>query len=795
MYSSKDSDKPKRKVSKPKTKKTSGSKGKLTKKGIIIFWSVYLFLVIGFGGGLALTFHILSKNIPSLEQLQKDIADNQQATIVYDASGAEMGRYFVENRSNCRYADLSPNIVHALIATEDARFYDHFGIDFRALGRVAAGLLFHSDNGGGSTITQQLAKNLYPRKKGVSLVKSKLQEWIVAIMLEREYSKDEILTMYLNTVDFSHQAMGIETAAHRYFNTTPKDLTVEQAALLVGMLKAPGSYNPRTNPDKAKGRRNVVISQMQKYGFISEADCKKYQQKPLVLLFMQEDHTTGQATYFREYVRTYLQEFFDDPAHFKPNGTPYNIYTDGLKIYTTIDSTMQAYAERAVYEHFYVYDDVHKISGLQARFNKEQQSNSNHPFYKLSTEQTQKILNTAKYCSDRYRAAVAAHKTDAEIEKEFNTKVKMSLPCQDGSGARQEVTMTPYDSIRYMKSFLQCGFMAMETNTGRIKAYVGGVNYEVSQFDHVMLSQRQVGSTFKPYVYATAMENSNGELTPCSYVPNEVVRVPRPAGNVWTVGRQYTGASSLTLKEALARSLNNVSARLITTPEYGGPAAVVDLVKKMGIKSKIDTVPAICLGAVDLTLYEQVGAINCFPNQGVYVEPYFIAKICDRDGNVIYEAHPEKHDAMSQLLAFQTASMMRGVVEHGTGARLKSSAWYNLNFPVAGKTGTTNNHSDAWFVGYTPMLTVGVWVGCDDRSAHFRSMDNGQGGRAAMPIFGKFMKYCYSDPNLPYYEVVQRHDSNDPRYTFAPPDGYSASEYGCQPDAAANTDNSGGLEF
>ncbi len=795
MYSSKDNDNPKRKANKAKTKKTSGSKGKLTKKGIIIFWSVYLFLVIGFGGGLALTFYILSKNIPSLEQLQKDIADNQQATIVYDASGAEMGRYFVENRSNCRYADLSPNIVHALIATEDARFYDHSGIDFRALGRVAAGLLFHSDNGGGSTITQQLAKNLYPRKKGVSLVKSKLQEWIVATMLEREYSKDEILTMYLNTVDFSHQAMGIETAAHRYFNTTPKELTVEQSALLVGMLKAPGSYNPRANPDKAKGRRNVVISQMEKYGFISEADCKKYQQKPLVLHFMQEDHTTGQATYFREYVRTYLQDFFNDPAHFKPNGTPYNIYTDGLKIYTTIDSTMQAYAERAVYEHFYVYDDVHKVSGLQARFNKEQQSNPNHPFYKLSAEQTQRILNTAKYCSDRYRTAVAAHKTDAEIEKEFNTKVKMLLPCQDGSGARQEVTMTPYDSIRYMKSFLQCGFMAMETNTGRIKAYVGGVNYEVSQFDHVMLSQRQVGSTFKPYVYATAMENSNGELTPCSYVPNEVVRVPRPGGVVWTVGRQYTGASSLTLKEALARSLNNVSARLITTPEYGGPAAVVDLVKKMGIKSKIDTVPAICLGAVDLTLCEQVGAINCFPNQGVYVEPYFIAKICDRDGNVIYEAHPEKHDAMSQLLAFQTASMMRGVVEHGTGARLKSSAWYNLNFPVAGKTGTTNNHSDAWFVGYTPMLTVGVWVGCDDRSAHFRSMDNGQGGRAAMPIFGKFMKYCYSDPNLPYYEVVQRHDDSDPRYTFAPPDGYSASEYGCQPDAAANTDNSGGLEF
>ncbi len=774
-------------------KRSSHTGGKDSSRAIRIFWRIYVIGMLLFGSALALTFFILSRNIPTVQQMEKDISGNEQATIVYDASGAELGRYFIENRSNCRYSDLSPNIVHALLATEDARFYKHCGIDFRALGRVASGVIFHSNNGGGSTITQQLAKNLYPRKPGVSLVKSKLQEWIVAVMIEREYSKDEILTLYLNTVDFSHQAMGIETAAHRYFNTTPQELTVEQSALLVGMLKAPGTYNPRRNPDKAKERRNVVISQMKKYDFLTKEECETYQAKPLVLNFMQEDHTTGQATYFREYVRTYLQDFFNSPEHLKPNGTPYNIYTDGLKIYTTIDSTMQAYAERAIYEHLYVYDSVHKISGLQARFNKEQQSNANHPFYNLSQEQTQRILNSAKRCSERYRLAVAAHKSDAEIEKEFNTKVKMTLPCQDGSGARKEVTMTPYDSIRYMKSFLQCGFMAVESTTGRIKAYVGGINYEVSQFDHVMLSQRQVGSTFKPYVYASAMDNSNGELTPCSYVSNASVSVPRPDGNVWTVAHQKGGAT-ICLKEALALSLNNISARLISTPEYGGPTAVVDLVRKMGIKSRIDTVPAICLGAVDLTLYEQVGAINCFPNQGVYVEPYFIVKICDRDGNVIFEKHPEKHDAMSQLLAFQTASMMRGVVEHGTGARLKSSAWYNLDFPVAGKTGTTNNHSDAWFVGYTPMLTCGVWIGCDDRSAHFRSMDNGQGGRAAMPIFGRFMHYCYTDPKLPYRDVVQKRDVSDPRYTFAPPEGYSVNEYGCSTEAPTTTATPG-LEF
>lgn len=790
MYSSKDDSGKQKKKSRGGSSRSHGN----SSKAIKVFWCIYVGLLLLGGGGLALTFYVLSRNIPSVAQLEKDIEGNQQATIVYDAGGAELGRYFVENRSNCRYADLSPTIVHALIATEDARFYEHSGVDLRALGRVLKGVVFRSSGGGGSTITQQLAKNLYPRKKGVSIVKSKLQEWIVAIMLEREYSKDEILTLYLNTVDFSHQAMGIETAAHRYFNTTPDKLTVEQSALLVGMLKAPGTYNPRVNPDKARGRRNVVIGQMKKYDFLTKEECEKYQALPLKLDFMQEDHTTGQATYFREYVRTYLQDFFNQPEHFKPNGTPYNIYTDGLKIYTTIDSTMQAYAERAVYEHLYVYDSAHKVSSLQARFNKEQTTNSNKPFYNLSKEQTQNILNSAKRCSARYRAAVAANKTAEEIEKEFNTKVKMSVPCQDGSGARKEVVMTPYDSIRYMKSFLQCGFMAMESTTGRIKAYVGGVNYEVSQFDHVMLSQRQVGSTFKPYVYSSAMDNSNGELTPCSYVPNEVVSVPRPDGNVWTVGRQYTGASSLTLKEALARSLNNVSARLITTPEYGGPAAVVDLVRKMGIKSKIDTVPAISLGAVDLTLYEQVGAINCFPNQGVYVEPYFIVKICDRDGNIIFEKHPEKHDAMSQLLAFQTASMMRGVVEHGTGARLKSAAWYNLDFPVAGKTGTTNNHSDAWFVGYTPMLTCGVWVGCDDRSAHFRSMDNGQGGRAAMPIFGRFMHYCYTDPNLPYREIAKKKDYNDPRYTFPAPEGYSVNEYGCVTEDAATT-SAGTIEF
>ena len=755
---------------KTKKKKEKNAPKLKRSKLIVPFWCFYFLCVLI----VVVVFALIARNIPTVEELEKRLQENQLATIVYASDGTELGRYFYENRSNCRYDDLSENILNALIATEDSRFYKHSGIDFRALIRVAFGLLTHNNDGGGSTITQQLAKNLYGRDPNVSLVKSKLQEWIVAIKLEREYSKHEIITLYLNTVDFSHQAMGIETAARRYFNTTPQEIKVEQAAMLVGLLKAPGAYNPMSHPEAAEGRRNVVIGQMKKYDFLTKAEADSIKEIPLDMShYTQESHSSGQATYFREYLRIYLTEFFAKPENRKKNGDSFNIYKDGLKIYTTIDPRMQEYAELAVKEH---------VGGkLQPIFFNQLKRNDNAPFYKLSQEQTNNIMNAARKNSERYRMMKNAGASAAEIERAFRTKVRMRILAQDGEHYIDTV-MSPNDSIRYMKSFLQCGFMAMETFSGRVKAYVGGMNITSFQFDHVKGSRRQVGSTFKPYVYASAMENSGGELDPCSTVPNTTVSVRLPEGNVWTIPvSRYKPGQRILLREALAQSLNNVSAYLISRPEYGRQQAVIELVRKMGITSPIPEVPSICLGACELTLYEQVGAINCFANQGVYVEPYFIEKICDQNDNVLFETKPESHEAMSQLLAYQTVCLMRGVVEHGTGRRLISQ--YGLTFPVAGKTGTTNNHSDTWFVGYTPMLTCGVWVGCDDRAAHFTSMEYGQGARAAMPVFGKFMNLCYNDPVLPYMSAVANPDPRDKMRMrdFVAPDGFTGNAYGCLP--------------
>lgn len=755
--------------------KTNSPAQKGVSKLIVPFWCLYVLCVIA----VVAVFNIIGRQIPSVEQLEKDIQQNHLATIVYAADGSELGRYFFENRSNCRYADLSENIIKTLISTEDARFYQHSGIDFRALLRVAVGLGTGLKNGGGSTITQQLAKNLYGRDPDENLIVSKLKEWIVAVKLEREYSKDEILTLYLNTVDFSHQAMGIQTAAERYFATTPDRLTIEQSALLVGMLKAPGNYNPLVHPEAATQRRNVVIGQLQKYNVITAAEADSIAQIPLDMSnYTPVSHSTGSATYFREYLRTYLTDLLSQKENLKKNGDKYNIYTDGLKIYTTIDPRMQEYAEQSVNEHV--------VQKLQPIFFKQLERNDNAPFYGLSEEQTQRIMNSAIKQSTRYHDLKSKGKSDEEIMAIFKKKTKMKILARSGNG-QIDTLLSPYDSIRYMKSFLQCGFMAMETNTGKIKAYVGGMNFEAFQYDHVMGSRRQVGSTFKPYVYASAMENSNGTLDPCTYVPNTSVSVRLPEGTVWSIPvSKYKPNQQILLREALAQSLNNVSAYLISKPEYGRQHAVIELVRKMGITSPIPEVPSICLGACELTLYEQVGAINCFANEGVYIEPYFITKICDKNGNTIYETKPKKNEAMSQLLAFQTVNLMRGVVNYGTGYRLISE--YKLNFPLAGKTGTTNNHSDSWFVGYTPMLTCGVWVGCDDRSAHFTSMTYGQGARAAMPVFGRFMNKCYNDPELPYQKIVQNANPDDPCYNFKAPDGFVGNEYGCLPKDADNTE-------
>ena len=756
MYSSGKTEKPK------KTKKAKGTYSKWIKPFWILYVSCILILVI--------LFTFISMGwlgfMPSLAELENP--ETNQATEVYSSDGVLLGKYYFENRSNCKFEDISPSLVNALIATEDARFYKHSGIDLRALFRVGFGLITSNHKGGGSTITQQLAKNLFPRDPNASkakLVLTKFKEWVVAVKLEHEFSKNEIMALYFNTVDFGNNSMGIKSAAKTYFNKTPIELNAEESALLVGMLKAPTKYSPIRHPNASKERRNTVLAQMKKYNYLSDTECDSIQQLPIDMSnFSIQDHTAGSATYFREYLRLYMNEWCKNNP--KPDGSHYDIYSDGLRIYTTIDSRMQKHAEDAVYEHVCQY--------LQPMFFDHWRGKENAPFANLSKEETDRILNSAMRRSDRYQKLKDAGATEEEIREVFNTKVKMQVFSWNGM---KDTVMTPMDSIRYMKSFLHCGLMAVDVNSGHVKAYVGGTNYKYFQFDHVKLSRRQVGSTFKPYVYTVAM--STGDYSPCTMVPNIPVTIHLPDGRTWTPRNSgnYKEGQMMPLREALAQSLNQVSAYIMK--QYG-PDAIIELVRRMGMTSDIPAVPAICLGACELSLYEQVGAINCFPNQGVYVEPTFITKICDKEGNVIFTYVPKTNEAIDQVTAFKTVRLMQGVVDFGTGRRLRGQ--YQLSFPLGGKTGTTDNQSDGWFVGYTPMLTCGIWVGCDDRAAHFRSTALGQGARTALPVFGLFMQKCYNDPELPYKKVMETEGKG---YSFTVPEAFRGDPAtGCE-DAAA----------
>jgi len=746
---------------------SSSKKAKADTKGkskwIKPFWICY-FSIFGF---VALLFLLISLGwigyMPSFNELENP--DANLATEVISADGELLGTYYLENRSNCKYNDLSQSLKDALIATEDSRFYKHSGVDAKALFRVGVGVVTMHHKGGGSTITQQLAKNLFPRDRKMNKIKlvfSKFKEWVVATKLERKYSKDEILAMYFNTVDFGNNAVGIKSAARTYFDKKPSEINTEEAALLVGMLKAPTQYSPRRHYQASLGRRNVVLGQMNKYGYITEAELDSIKQIPIDLSnFRSQAHYAGLATYFREYLRLFLKEWSRE--HPKQDGSTYDIYCDGLRIYTTIDSRMQKHAEDAVKEHVCDY--------LQPMFFNHIKGAKNAPFVNLSEEQTDRILWAAAKQSERYEKMKDAGATDAQIRAAFNKKVKMTIFTYKGP---KDTVMTPFDSIRYLKSFLQCGLMCVEAHTGHVKAYVGGTNYEQFQFDHVKLSKRQVGSTFKPYVYTVAMQS--GEFDPCTMVPNVPVTITTPGGT-WTPRNSggYREGQMIPLREALAHSLNQVSAYIM---KRYGPHAVVQLVRAMGMTSEIPEVPAICLGACELTLYEQVGAINCFPNQGVYVEPVFITKICDKDGNVIYNKVPKSNEAIDQITAFKTVRLMQGVVDYGTGGRLRSQ--YKLSFPLAGKTGTTDNQSDGWFVGYTPVLTCGVWVGCEDRSAHFRTTALGQGARTALPVFGLFMQKVYNDPKLPYYAIINSDNKGASNgYAFSIPEAYIGDPSGC----------------
>ncbi len=705
----------------------SAKKKKDYSRQIRIFWILTLsplFLLAGF-----IIYLVYFSDLPSLEELENPRSNLASEIISVDRK--VIGKYYIENRTNVSFSEISPVVVKALIATEDARFYSHSGVDVRALGRSLFGVITADEGaGGGSTITQQLAKMLFPRTRlsKPQLLLRKLKEWIIAVRLEKNYTKDEILAMYLNKFDFINNAVGIKSAARIYFNEDPKTLKTEQAAVLVGMAKNPTLFNPLRKKQNALERRNVVLYQMMKYNYISPAEYDSLKLLPLKTDYHPEDQNEGLATYFREYLRDYMKKWCNE--HPRPDGKKYNIYKDGLRIYTTIDSRMQQYAEEAVKEW---------LGGeLQQKFFNHWKGRKNAPFYNLSDKEVKDLMATSMKRSERYRVLKERGLSEAEIEKNFHQKTEMKLFSWNRI---IDTVMTPMDSMRYSKFFLQTGFVSIDPASGGIRAWVGGIDHRFFKYDHVKQGKRQVGSTFKPFVYTLAMQE---QWSPCYRVPNIPVTFDLPEGGTWSPRNsdgKYGGM--MTLKKALALSVNSVTAFIM---KQFGPQAVVDLAHKMGITTELEAVPSLCLGTCDLSVYELVGANATFANMGVWTEPNFITRIEDKNGNVLEEFVPRRVEAISKETAYLTLNLMKGVVDHGTGIRLRYK--YGITAPVAGKTGTTQNNSDGWFVGITPELVSGVWVGCEDRSAHFRSTDLGQGASMALPIWGLYMKKVYEDKKL-----------------------------------------------
>ena len=700
---------------------------------LIVIWTLFLLFALS----VFLLFHGIVHEwfgeMPTFEELENP--ETNLATEIISADGKLLGTYYIENRSNVSYADISPDLIHALISIEDVRFYEHSGIDKIALFRVAKGIATsNSDQGGGSTITQQLAKNLFPRGENLSkskLVIRKLQEWVTATKLEYNYSKDEIIAMYLNTVFYGHNAYGIKKATETFFGKEPDEITMEEAALLAGVVNAPSKFSPRRHPDNAINRRNLVLKRMETNGFITEAEYDSISQIPIDLSnFGVLDHNAGQATYFREFLRSEMHEWAK--THFKQDGTPYNIYKDGLRIYTTIDSRMQQYAEEAVREHLAL--------DLQPAFYEHWKGDPKAPFVLKDEEEVEKIMMLSMKRSERYRVLKKAGWPMDSIIANFNEPTEMTLVSWDGP---IDTVLSPMDSIRYSKFFLQSALMSVETGTGHVKAYVGGDDFRFFQYDHVTQAKRQVGSTFKPFLYALAMQE--GEYTPCTKVPNISYSIQLSDGKFWEPkdsGKTKFG-EEVTLRWALAHSNNRISAYLM---KRFGPEATIQMARRMGVTSDIPAVPSICLGVCDLSLYEMVGAMSTFANKGVYVKPIFITKIEDKNGNVIETFKAEQHEAMDEVTAYKMIELMKGVVYEGTGVRLRYK--YGLRNPIAGKTGTTQNQSDGWFMGITPDLTTGIWTGAEDRSVHFKTITLGQGSNMALPIWALYMKKVYSDPTL-----------------------------------------------
>lgn len=680
--------------------------------------------------------------LPTFEELENP--EKNLASEVISIEGKTLGKYFKENRTPVKYKELPDNLIKALVATEDERFFEHSGIDLKSTVRAIVKM---GKGGGGSTITQQLAKLLFHGEGSKNLperILQKFKEYVIAIRLERQYTKQEILAMYLNKYDFLNQAVGIRSASRIYFGKEPIDLTISESAMLVGMLKNASLFNPLRREERVTKRRNVVLKQMTRSNFITEEVKDSLQKKDLGLDLHREGHSDGTATYFREYLRSFMKTWIKNNP--KPDGTNYNLHRDGLKIYVTLDARMQQYAEEAMEEH---------MSNLQRVFFNEQKHNRTAPFYDLEKEQITSTMEQAMKRSNRWKRMKKNGASVKKIRASFNEKTEMKIFSWKGE---IDTILSPKDSIRYYKHILRSGLLSIEPQTGHIKAWVGGINYKHFQFDAVKQQKRQVGSTFKPFVYATAINQLN--LSPCDKFPNTLYTIPKEKYGMpedWTPvnsGKKYGG--ELTLKQALAGSVNVITAKLIDDVH---PRNVVSLAKRAGIKSDIPAVPAIALGSVDLSLYEMVGAYATFANKGLQVEPMMLLKIEDKNGTVLEQFIPNSKEVLSEESAYVVINLLEGVTQFGSGIRIRTTGGvypdnvatgypYEFKNPIAGKTGTTQNQSDGWFMGIVPNLATGVWVGAEDRAAHFAGIDKGQGASMALPIWALYYQRLYADESL-----------------------------------------------
>ena len=761
-------------------------------------WTLLLVAVLAIVGSFWAIANGYIGYMPPIEDLQNPI--NRFATQVYSADGKMMGTWSMsrENRVMVDYQQLSPQLVEALVATEDVRFYEHSGIDFYALVRavVKRGLLGQKSAGGGSTITQQLAKQLFSSTAHSTMERAlqKPIEWVIAVQLERTYTKDEIITLYLNYFDFLHNAVGIKTAANTYFSKEPSELSICESATLVGLCKNPSYFNPVRYPERSTNRRNVVLGQMLKAGYLTQEQHDSCVALPLVLHFHQADHKEGIATYFRDFLRRYMMakrptrsdypswgyvKYYLDSLAWEQDplfgwcnkntkrgsGEHYNLYTDGLKVYTTIDSRMQSYAEPACYDHV--------VKFLQPAFNKDRRSKPNFPYSDLSASEVAKLLKRSMRQSDRYRALKAAGLSDEEIDRNFRTKTEMAVFTYHGE---VDTVMTPLDSIRYMKSFLRTGFFSMCPQNGQVKAYVGGLDFQHFTYDMATEGRRQVGSTIKPFLYSLAMEDG---MSPCDVAPN-VQQTYMVAGQPWTPrnGSHARYGEMVTLKWGLQQSNNWISAYLMSRLN---PQHFVDLLHEYGIRNpEIHPSMALCLGPCDITVAEMVSGYTAFVNHGIRTAPLYVTRIVDSEGNEVAKFEPRVNEVISEESAHKMLYMLKAVVDGGTAGRLRSR--HNLTAELGGKTGTTNNNSDAWFMGLTPRLVSGCWVGGEDRDIHFNTTSMGQGATMALPIFGYYMKKVYADPQLGYSQADH----------FDLPEGYNPCYNAAEGGGGDDADDEGG---